>query len=87
MLCPVICFSCNKRVAGLWYEFGKFTSAGGEATDFFNQRGVERICCRRMLATSVDLSAMYADHERPGAYSDNVRVERINYKVRTVQCE
>ena len=40
-----------------------------------------------MLTASVDLSVMYADHERPEAYSDNVRVERVCTETRVVQCE
>lgn len=87
MLCPVICFSCNTRVGGLWHALGRHTSAGGDPRAFFEEHGVARLCCRRMLTASVDLSVMYADHERPEAYSDNVRVERVCTETRVVQCE
>ena len=34
MLCPVICFSCNKRVAGLWYDLESLQALAAKRPTF-----------------------------------------------------
>ena len=86
MLCPVMCFSCNKRVGGMWFDMQEHVSGGAPALQFFEQRGVTRLCCRRMLTTSVDLACTYASHDGSDAQPENVSVQSVASGVRSVVC-
>ena len=56
MIIPVRCFTCGKVVGNLWEKYVEYVEveekSQKEALDLL---GLERICCRRMLLTHVDL--------------------------------
>lgn len=51
---PIRCFSCGKPLADKYEEFEKRIEEGEEPDDIFEDMGLERYCCRRMVLTSVD---------------------------------
>lgn len=51
---PIRCFSCGKPLADKYEEFEKRIEEGEEPDDIFDDMGLERYCCRRMVLTSVD---------------------------------
>mmetsp|Transcript_31615 Transcript_31615/g.49530 ORF Transcript_31615/g.49530 Transcript_31615/m.49530 type:complete len:166 (-) Transcript_31615:146-643(-) len=66
MIIPVRCFTCNKTIGHLWkrylelVESGRGTDGddeedGGAEMKAFDELGLKRYCCRRMLLTHVDL--------------------------------
>jgi len=55
VLIPVRCFSCNKPVSEKWGEFQERVSKGEEAGKILDELGFERLCCRRMFLSNVDL--------------------------------
>jgi len=55
VLIPVRCFSCNKPVSEKWEEFQERVSKGEEAGKILDELGFERLCCRRMFLSNVDL--------------------------------
>ncbi|MBI4360673.1 DNA-directed RNA polymerase subunit N [Candidatus Micrarchaeota archaeon] len=61
MLIPVRCFTCGNPVSEWHDEFKKRTKSheeGGQAEDaakVLTDLGVERVCCRRVMLSNVDL--------------------------------
>lgn len=55
MIVPVRCFSCGKVIAEEYEEFLKKREKGIPAEKAFEELGIERYCCRRMIASQVDL--------------------------------
>ena len=55
MIIPVRCFSCGKLVGDKWESFSKRVAAGEPPKEVFDDVGVERYCCKRMLLSHVDL--------------------------------
>lgn len=53
---PVRCFSCGKPLGGKYEEFDRRVIQGEKPGDIFEDIGVERYCCRRMLLTSTDFT-------------------------------
>jgi len=46
---PVRCFSCGKPLADKYEEFEKRVSEGEKPEDIFEDMGLDRYCCRRMI--------------------------------------
>lgn len=55
MIIPVRCFSCGKPIAGLYDEMKNRLKKGEKQDEVFNEMGVTRYCCRRMLLAHVEL--------------------------------
>jgi len=55
LIIPVRCFTCGKVIGHLWEEFDRRVKEGEEPGAVLDDLGVERICCRRMLLTHVEL--------------------------------
>lgn len=56
MMIPIRCFSCGQVIADKWEEFNtKVNSQKSDSDSTLTSLGVNRYCCRRMLASHVDL--------------------------------
>lgn len=55
MIIPVRCFTCGKVIGHLWEEYERRVKEGEEPGKILDDLGVDRICCRRMLLTHVEL--------------------------------
>ena len=55
MIIPVRCFTCGNLIADKWDEFKNRVDAGEEALKIFEDLGVTRYCCRRMLLAHVEI--------------------------------
>lgn len=55
MIIPVRCFTCGRVIGHLWEEFDRRVKEGEEPGKVLDDLGVDRICCRRMLLTHVEL--------------------------------
>ena len=55
MIMPVRCFSCGKPVAGFYEKIQSRLEKGEKLEEIYNDLGITRYCCRRMLAAHVDL--------------------------------
>lgn len=57
MLWPIVCFTCGKQLStyhkNYWEQIKKTNKTSKEVLDNLK---LNRICCRRMVVTSVDLS-------------------------------
>lgn len=51
---PIRCFSCNKPVSKYYLEFLDYKNSKKDLEKFFDDKKIERYCCRRMLTTQVD---------------------------------
>lgn len=54
MMKPVRCFSCGKPLADKYEEFEDRLDEGEDPEEAFEEMGIERFCCRRMVLASVD---------------------------------
>ncbi|MFB6216392.1 MAG: DNA-directed RNA polymerase subunit N [Candidatus Aenigmatarchaeota archaeon] len=64
MMRPVRCFSCGKPLADKYEEFEKRVSESEDPVEIFEDMGIERYCCRRMILTSVDMTEEMMKFER-----------------------
>lgn len=55
MILEVRCYTCGKRVSGLWTLFIAGRQAGKSDVQISRELGLKRICCRRMLTTHTEL--------------------------------
>lgn len=55
MIIPVRCFSCGKVIAEEYEEFLNKRKKGISAEKAFEELGIERYCCRRMITSHVEL--------------------------------
>ncbi len=55
MIVPVRCFSCGKVVGSLYEEFVKRMERKENPEKALTELGIDRYCCRRMLASHVEL--------------------------------
>jgi DNA-directed RNA polymerase subunit N len=55
MLIPVRCFSCNKPVSRYYLEYIEYKKNNKDLEKFFEEKGIKKYCCRRMLFTHVDV--------------------------------
>ncbi len=49
MIIPVRCFTCGKVLAQAWQPYRERADAGEDPKQVFDDLGIERYCCRRML--------------------------------------
>ncbi len=49
MMFPVRCFTCGAPLAQHWDEFKEAKLKGENLEEWFNKKGIKRICCRRMF--------------------------------------
>lgn len=61
---PVRCFSCGKPLADKYEKFEKRVEEGEDPEQVFEDLGIERYCCRRMIITSIDATDEMARYER-----------------------
>lgn len=55
MIIPVRCFSCGKLIAHIYKPFKEKLEKGELADKAFNDLGIKRFCCKRMIVGHVDL--------------------------------
>lgn len=55
MIVFVRCFICGKVFVDKYYEFKKRVEVGEDLGKVFDDFGVERYCCRRILLSYVEL--------------------------------
>ena len=55
MIIPIRCFSCGKLIAHVYQPFVELLEKGEKAEDAFEQLGIKRFCCARMIVSQVDL--------------------------------
>ena len=55
MLIPVRCWSCGKVIAHIYEQYKQAISDGEDPQKTFDDIGLERYCCRRILVGHVDL--------------------------------
>lgn len=55
MIVPIRCFSCGKVIAEEYEAFLEKRKKGIPAEKAFEELGIERYCCRRMIIGHVDL--------------------------------
>lgn len=57
MLWPVVCFTCGKPLSQYHKTYWEqIKNTNKDSKKILNELGLSRICCRRMIITSVDLS-------------------------------
>lgn len=55
MIIPIRCFSCNNPVSRFYLEYIEYLKTNKNSNKFFNDKKIEKYCCRRMLLTQVDV--------------------------------
>jgi DNA-directed RNA polymerase subunit N (RpoN/RPB10) len=55
MIIPVRCFSCGKEIASLYKPYLEYMKKGESSEKAFEELGVNRFCCKRMIVSHVDL--------------------------------
>ena len=55
MMIPVRCFTCGALIGDKFNAFQARVKNGEEPSKVFDEIGVKRYCCRRMLISSVDV--------------------------------
>ena len=54
MLIPVRCLSCNNPVSRYYLEYLEYKKTNKNLEIFFNNKKIEKYCCRRILLTHID---------------------------------
>lgn len=53
---PVRCFTCGAVIANKWEEYDRRVNKEHESPEkVFEELGVKRYCCRRMLLSNIEL--------------------------------
>ncbi|MHA1491152.1 MAG: DNA-directed RNA polymerase subunit N [Promethearchaeota archaeon] len=55
MIIPIRCFSCGKLIAHVYKPYLELIEKGESSEDAFEQLGIRRFCCKRMIVSHVDL--------------------------------
>ena len=55
LIIPIRCFTCGNLVADKWDEFKSRVDSGEDPQKVFEDIGLKRYCCRRMLLSHVEL--------------------------------
>ena len=87
MLVPVACFSCNKRVGSYWIPFCNGVHQGRAPGAVLDDMNITRMCCRRVLLTSVELNSLWVEHECVEKDMSKIHVERYSEDVRTLSTD
>ena len=61
MIIPVRCFTCNKVIGNKWETYKQKLDEGKDPKIFFNEIGLKRFCCKRMLQSNYEIT----DHQLP----------------------
>lgn len=62
MIIPVRCFTCGKVIGNLEKPFNDLKNAGMEIQNIYQELGIKKICCKRMLFTHVDVESQMAQY-------------------------
>jgi len=54
MIIPVRCFTCGKVIGDIWDKYVELNEIQ-PTEDTLNQLGLNKMCCRRMMITHVNL--------------------------------
>ena len=65
MLIPVRCFTCNKVLGNKENSIKSLQKEGMEMDKIMDTLKIERICCRRILLTYIDLSDDLFKYQNP----------------------
>ncbi|MHA1148702.1 MAG: DNA-directed RNA polymerase subunit N [Promethearchaeota archaeon] len=52
---PIRCFSCGKLIAHVYQPYLDLLEKGDPAEKAFQELGIKRFCCKRMIVAHVDL--------------------------------
>ena len=55
MIIPIRCFTCGKVLGNKWDRYLQLLNNGKEMSEIFQDLGLHRYCCRRMIISHVDL--------------------------------
>ena len=55
MIIPIRCFTCGKVIGNKWNRFLQLVENRKEMSKIFQDLGLNRYCCRRMIISNVDL--------------------------------
>ena len=55
IIIPVRCFTCGRLIADKFEEFARRVKAGERPSQVMDEMGMKRYCCRRMLASHVEV--------------------------------
>jgi len=64
MIIPIRCFTCGKPVAQLWEEYQKRVKKGETPGKVMDSLGIERICCRGLFLSHIDLIKTVAKYKK-----------------------
>lgn len=56
MYFPIRCFTCGKVIGHFYDKYVEEISNGKDKAAVLNQLGVQKICCRRMFLSHVDIT-------------------------------
>ena len=63
MIIPVRCFTCGRIIGSDYERFIERVEGGEKPKEVLDSLGVERLCCRRMILSHVDLIDKVAAYE------------------------
>ncbi len=55
MIIPIRCFSCGKLIADKYEAYLKMVEEGIPIEEIWEKIGITRFCCKRMIASHVDI--------------------------------
>ena len=55
MIIPIRCFTCGKVIGNKWDRYLQLLNNKKEMSEIFQDLGLNRYCCRRMIISHVDL--------------------------------
>ena len=55
MIIPIRCFSCGKLIAHVYQPYKELLEKGETSEDAFEELGIRRFCCKRMIVSQVEL--------------------------------
>ena len=55
MIIPIRCFSCGKLIADKYESYLKKVAEGIPIEEIWESLGIMRFCCKRMIASHVDI--------------------------------
>ena len=55
MIIPVRCFTCGKVIGNKWHRYLELLKEKKPMPQIFQELGLNRYCCRRMIISHVDL--------------------------------
>lgn len=56
MYFPVRCFTCGKVIGQFYDKYVEETASGKDSAAVLTSLGIEKLCCRRMFLTHVDVT-------------------------------